>query len=99
MVVLGYVRSINGMCIAEVCNQLGAGRQFSDQEIDPAAGVHLFVKIGDYIKSDAICMVLYHNKIDLDRSLLTLLLDSIELTNNIVEPENVLLEVIDCNSV
>jgi len=99
MVVLGYVRSINGRCIAEVCNELGAGRQFSGQEIDPAVGVHLFVQIGDYIKSDAICMVLYHNTIDLDQSLLTLLLDSIELTNNIVESENMVLEVIDCNSV
>lgn len=98
MFVLGYVKSINGMCIAKVCNKLGAGRQFSVKEIDPAVGVHLLVKIGDYVQSNAVCMVLHHNKIDLDQSLLTLLFDSIELTNNIVESENMILEVIDCNS-
>lgn len=95
---LGYVKSINGMIIAEVCNKLGAGRQFSDQQIDPAVGVCLFVKIGDHIQSDALYMVLHHNEIDLNKSLLTLLQNSIELANEIVVPVNILLDVIDCNS-
>lgn len=96
--VLGYVKNINGMIIAEVCNKLGAGRQFSDQEINPAVGVRVLVKVGDYIKSNTSCIVLYHDEIDLNQSFLTSLLDSFELTNDIVEPINIVLAVIDCNS-
>lgn len=84
------------MVIAEVSNKLGAGRQFSNQIIDPAVGVHLLVKIGDYIEKNTCCMILHHNEMDLNKSYLTLLQNSIELTNEIVEPENILLGVIDC---
>ncbi|VVC39760.1 Pyrimidine-nucleoside phosphorylase, conserved site,Glycosyl transferase family 3, N-terminal [Cinara cedri] len=94
----GYVKSINGIMIAEVCQKLGAGRQFFHQDIDPAVGVHLFVKIGDYIKRDNVYMVLYHNEIDLNKLFLTLLQNSIELTNEIVKPENIIIGVIDCNN-
>lgn len=86
------------MTIAKVCNKLGAGRQFSDQEIDPAVGVNLFVKIGDHVERDSLFLILHHNETDLDKSLLSLLQNSIELTNEIVEPMNILLDVIDCNS-
>lgn len=86
------------MTIAEVCNKLGAGRQFANQQIDPAVGVHLLVKIGDYVKNDTECIVLYHNEIQLDKSLLIVLQNAIELTDEVVQPENILLGVIDCNS-
>lgn len=86
------------MIIAEVCNKLGAGRQFSNQEIDPAVGVHLLVKEGDHIKSDSILMVLHHNETELNKSFLTLLQSSVELTDKLVVPENIVLGVIDCNS-
>jgi thymidine phosphorylase len=92
------VKKINGMIIAEICNKLGAGRQFSNQQIDPAVGVQLLVKIGDYIKNDTQCIILYHNEIDLDKSFLISLQNSIELTDKVVQPENILLGVIDCNS-
>lgn len=82
------------MTIAEVCNKLGAGRQFSDQKIDPAVGVQLLVKTGDYVKRNNPCIVLYHNETDLNQTLLTLLLSSIELSSKIVEPENIVLGVI-----
>ncbi|XP_022182874.1 thymidine phosphorylase-like isoform X2 [Myzus persicae] len=93
----GYVNDINGMTIAKVCNKLGAGRQFSNQAIDPAVGIHLLVRKGDRVKTDTVCMVLYHNEIDLNESYLILLQQSIELTNEIVEPEDILLGVIDIN--
>lgn len=93
------MRAINGMTIAGVCNKLGAGRQFSDQEIDPAVGVHLLVKVGDRIESDAVCMVLHHNETDLEQLHLTSLQNAIELTDEVVEPENILLGVIDCNKI
>lgn len=95
---LGHVKNINGMTIAKVCNKLGAGRQFSDQKIDPTVGVYLFVKIGDIIERDTLCMILHHNEVVLDKSLLALLQNSIELTNEVVEPINILIDVIDYNS-
>ncbi|XP_060872238.1 thymidine phosphorylase-like [Metopolophium dirhodum] len=93
----GYVNGIHGMNIAKVCNKLGAGRQFSNQAIDPAVGIRLLVKKGDRVDIDTVCMVLYHNEIDLNESYLILLQQSIELVNEIVEPEDILLGVIDCN--
>lgn len=93
---LGYVKAIDGMVVAVVCNQLGAGRQFSNQQIDPAVGVQLLVRVGDRISSGAICMVLHHNEIRLDQSHLTSLQNAIELTDEVVEPESTLLGVIDC---
>lgn len=89
--------AINGMAIAEVCNKLGAGRQFSNKDIDPSVGVHLLVKIGDHVKKDTLCIILYHNEVNLNKSFLTLLQNSIELTNEIVVPENILLGIVDCN--
>lgn len=86
------------MIIGEVCNKLGAGRQFSDQEINPAVGVRVLMKVGDYVESNTSCIVLYHDETDLNRSFLIQLLDSIELTNDIVEPINIVLGVIDSNS-
>lgn len=77
---------------------MGAGRQFSNQCIDPAVGVHLFVKIGDFIKKDNVCIVLHHNEVNLNKLFLTLLQNAIELTNDIVKPENIILGVIDSNS-
>ncbi|XP_015376418.1 PREDICTED: pyrimidine-nucleoside phosphorylase-like [Diuraphis noxia] len=93
----GYVNDIDGMTIAKVCNKLGAGRQFSNQAIDPAVGVRLLVKKGDHVEIDTVCMVLYHNETDLNESYLILLQQSIELMTEIVEPENIVLGVIDCN--
>lgn len=83
------------MIIARVCNELGAGRKFSDEQIDPAVGVRLMVKVGDRVERDVVCMVLYHNRDDSDKSFSTSLLGSIELTDEIVERENIVIGVID----
>ncbi|XP_060849257.1 thymidine phosphorylase-like isoform X1 [Rhopalosiphum padi] len=93
----GYVNDINGMTIAKVCNKLGAGRQFSNQAIDPAVGIRLLVKKGSHVEIDTVCMVLYHNETDLNESYILLLQQSIELVDEIVEPEDILLGVINCN--
>jgi len=85
------------MNIAKVCNKLGAGRQFSNQVIDPAVGIRLLVKKGDRVEIGTVCMVLYHNEINLNDSYLILLQQSIELVNEIVKPEDIVLGVIDCN--
>lgn len=91
------MNDIHGMNIAKICNKLGAGRQFSNQAIDPAVGIRLLVKKGDHVDIDTVCMVLHHNEIDLNESYLILLQQSIDLVNEIVEPEDILLGVIDCN--
>jgi len=91
------VNDIDGMTIAKICNKLGAGRQFSNQAIDPAVGIRLLVKKGDRVEINTVCMVLYHNETDLNESYLILLQQSIKLMTEIVEPENIVLGVIDCN--
>lgn len=92
------MKNISGIKIANVCNALGAARQSASQQIDSTIGVHLLVKKGDYIGNNTLCMILHHNEMDLGKSFTTSLQNAIETTNEIVEPENILLGVIDCDS-
>ena len=44
-----YITEMDGMTIGELGVQLGAGRHKADDDVDPIAGMHFFVKEGDYI--------------------------------------------------
>ena len=46
----GYVTELNARAIGEAAHWLGAGREVKGQAIDPAVGVLLQAKIGDWVK-------------------------------------------------
>lgn len=50
----GYIESIDALLIGEASMILGAGRKNQEDQIDPAAGITLSVKIGDYADKDQI---------------------------------------------
>lgn len=92
----GYVKSIDGMAIAKVCNTLGAGRQFSEQNIDPAVGVHLLVGEGDYVDPGKVILVLHHNETALNEKLVGDLRQSVEISQQpSSEPNDIVLDYID----
>jgi pyrimidine-nucleoside phosphorylase/thymidine phosphorylase len=47
----GYLRVLDAEAVGKASMLLGAGRQKADDEIDPAAGIVLTKKTGDYVKS------------------------------------------------
>jgi pyrimidine-nucleoside phosphorylase len=50
----GYIHSMDAEVIGRVSMMLGAGRERMDSDIDPAAGIILKKKVGDYVKPDDI---------------------------------------------
>ncbi|XP_050544156.1 thymidine phosphorylase-like [Daktulosphaira vitifoliae] len=92
----GYVKSIDGMAIAKVCNVLGAGRQFSGQKIDPGVGVHLLVSEGDYVDLGKVILNLHHNNTSLNEKLVEDLQKSIEILEKpSLEVNDIILDYID----
>lgn len=48
----GYIQSMNAEAVGMASMILGAGREKMDSDIDPAAGILLLKKVGDYVKKD-----------------------------------------------
>ena len=55
----GYVAAIDALAIGEAARQLGAGRQRKGDPIDPAAGLILRAKVGDYLAAGAAWATLF----------------------------------------
>ena len=59
----GYIHNIHAETIGYASERTGAGRRTKDEEIDPAAGIVLKKKIGDYVKEGEVLVVLYSDDI------------------------------------
>lgn len=57
----GYLADINTLELAFFVNELGGGRKTKEDIIDPAVGVILHKKIGDYLTDEIVCSI-HHNK-------------------------------------
>lgn len=60
--VAGYVRRINAREIGWVALLLGAGRLRKEDRVDPAAGLVLAKKVGDYVEEGEVLAELYVNR-------------------------------------
>ncbi len=58
----GYIVEIQTRELGMAAVRLGAGRLRAEDNIDPQAGIVLFKKIGDYVKSGETILELYTNK-------------------------------------
>ena len=58
----GYIYSINAKEIGKLACSLGAGRIKKEDKIDPAVGIVLLKKVGDYVRKDEEIAYLHMNK-------------------------------------
>lgn len=89
----GWVREIDALSIALVCQVLGAGRLELGDSIDRAVGAILEVQIGDRIESGEPWITLYHRG-EIGREAIEGLIGTIVLSDQEFEPSNRIHEVI-----
>lgn len=58
----GLISSINGLALANLLTELGAGRFKPDDQVDHGVGLVLKVRAGNVMKKGEIWGVLYHSK-------------------------------------
>ena len=57
----GTISALNALAIGRAANLLGAGRQTTEDDIDPTVGVELRAKIGDRVEEDQLLALLHVN--------------------------------------
>lgn len=90
----GYISKIDAEKIGKIACILGAGRIKKEDKIDMSAGVIVNKKVGDYIKKEDIIVTLYSNNIQKMEQAKEMVKQAITITNEKVERENMILEII-----
>ena len=90
----GWVEDIDAMALAEVCLEMGAGREQLDDEIDRAVGAILEVQVGDRLEEGEPWVVLYHRD-EIPRARLEGLLGAITLSDEEVGAVSRITEAIE----
>jgi len=86
----GYVNDIDTLKLAELCNDLGAGRKTKEDMINPKVGIELVKTIHQKVnKNDLLMKVYTSNEIDIKEYL-----DTIVITNEIKEETKIVYEII-----
>lgn len=82
----GYLKEIHAQKVGEIAVLLGAGRERKGDAVDPAVGIELFHKVGDYVLRNEALFRVHAN----DRGLLEAaekkLLNAFQWSENPVEP-------------
>lgn len=59
----GYINDIDALKIAEICQRLGSGRMYKEDDIDYGVGIEIIKNIGEYVNiGDVIAKVYIGNK-------------------------------------
>ncbi len=94
----GYIKSINSLEVGLTAVTLGAGRQQSDDVIDPKAGIVLHRKSGEKIMAGEPLLTIYTDKEDALNNAVTRLENAITYSPNPVFPKSLILEFLDKDS-
>jgi len=90
----GYVSVIEAALIGVASNMIGAGRERRDQEIDPAVGVILEVKVGEKVEAGSVLCRLYYTKEDQVEEAAELVEDAFRISAQRPEDRELILEVV-----
>jgi pyrimidine-nucleoside phosphorylase/thymidine phosphorylase len=90
----GYVSAINAEDIGRASTMMGAGRNRKEDNIDPAVGVILEVKIGEKVDSGAVLCRLYYTREDGLEQSAEMVEDAFRISQTKPEPRELILEVI-----
>ena len=89
----GYVRTIDTSDIGVSAMLLGAGREKITDVIDSVVGIMAYAKKGDYINKGDIIGKVYTNGKNTDKAI-EMLRNAYKLTNEKIEKENIILDII-----
>ena len=90
----GYVSAIDAELIGQASSMVGAGRNTKDDEIDPAVGVILEVKVGQKIDPGSIlCRIYYTGEEHLEEAA-ELVEDAFKISQQPVDERDLILEVV-----
>lgn len=94
----GFVQSLDALEIGLTSVSLGAGRQTSEDIIDPTAGIILHKKTGEPVKSGETIVGIYTNKRDILSKAEKRLRQMIKIGENTVNKDPLIIEMLDQNS-
>ena len=89
----GYVKTIDTSDIGVSAMLLGAGREKITDVIDSVVGIMAYAKKGDYIKIGDVIGTVYTNGKNTEKAIM-MLKNAYKLTNERVEKENIILDII-----
>lgn len=87
----GYVKKIDCMAIGIAAMKLGAGRETMEDAIDPAAGIILKKKVGDFVNKGEILAYAHSEKNDIS-SIIDDIRDCFHLSENMPEVKPIILK-------
>jgi pyrimidine-nucleoside phosphorylase len=90
----GFVSQIKAEDIGLASSMIGAGRDTKDDQIDPAVGVILEVKVGEKVEAGAVLCRLYHTKEDRLDEAAQLVEDAFRISSHPPEERELILEVV-----
>jgi len=90
----GYISAIDAEYIGLASTMIGAGRDRKEDEIDPAVGVVLEVKVGQKVDAGAVLCRVYYTKEDNLEEAAQLVEDAFRISNAAPEGRELILEVV-----
>lgn len=90
----GYVSRLDAEGVGKAAMLLGAGRLTKEEPIDHGVGIVLRKKVGDYVRQGDVMAILYSNEKD-PQDALTLLEESISISEQRVEPPPLIYKIIE----
>jgi len=90
----GFVSAIAAKDIGLASAMIGAGRANKDDQIDPAVGVILEVKVGEKVEAGAVLCRLYYTKDDRLEDAAQLVEDAFHISSNKPDERELILEVV-----
>jgi len=90
----GYVTAIDAQGIGLASSMIGAGRDRKEDNIDPAVGVILEVKVGEKVDAGSVLCRIYYTKQDRVEQAAEVVEDSFHISAHKPEPRELILEVV-----
>ncbi|MGC2658774.1 MAG: thymidine phosphorylase, partial [Bryobacteraceae bacterium] len=90
----GYVSAIDAELIGQASSMIGAGRNTKDDDIDPAVGVILEVKVGQKIDAGSILCRIYHTSEEHLEEAAGLVEGAFKISQQPVDERELILEVV-----
>lgn len=90
----GYIYKVNAEIVGEAAMVLGAGREFKEDDIDPAVGIVLTKKVGGHVKKGDTLAYIHTNSFEKGEKAKEMLAEGFSISVEYSEVANPIIEVI-----